>query len=279
MKRIVLCIFAIMSISMAMAQQVSHTVQRGETLESIAHKYNITVEKLKQANPDASEMFYVGMKLNVPQVQEIQGNAISTQNQTEYSPQQETTIQEPKTIQENPQEIDRSTHEGIYFDSSYSDFELGVMTDNEFSFNTFSLSLGGVIDGISLRLISNLKSQKSDNVRSSTSYMIAAGYNARIRFSDYVFVDFRPSAYYAHSSQEVATGTELRESKKGSYYNVKTWETKKSDSYGLLLEPRIALQYKSFYLCLGYEWEFNKFKLKKEYKSEAVYLGVGWTFK
>lgn len=55
-----------MTLFVANAQHVSHTIQRGETLESIAEKYQITVQALKQANPEASEFFYVGMKLIIP---------------------------------------------------------------------------------------------------------------------------------------------------------------------------------------------------------------------
>lgn len=44
-----------------------HTVQRGETLESIATKYGVTVDALKQANKDAQQYLYAGMKLVIPQ--------------------------------------------------------------------------------------------------------------------------------------------------------------------------------------------------------------------
>ena len=53
---------------MATAQNATttHTVERGETIESIAKKYNVTEEELIKANPDAAEMVFAGMKLNVP---------------------------------------------------------------------------------------------------------------------------------------------------------------------------------------------------------------------
>lgn len=43
-----------------------HTVQRGETLESVARAYNLSVGQLVDANPGADKLFYVGMKLNIP---------------------------------------------------------------------------------------------------------------------------------------------------------------------------------------------------------------------
>ena len=70
MKKFFLSLFAFMAVSFAMAQQVNytvHTIERGETLESIATKYHVSVDAIKKANPDALDMIYVGMKINIPQ--------------------------------------------------------------------------------------------------------------------------------------------------------------------------------------------------------------------
>ena len=48
---------------------ITHTIMRGETIESIAKKYNITVEDLKRANPALEKMHYVGMTLKIPTLQ------------------------------------------------------------------------------------------------------------------------------------------------------------------------------------------------------------------
>ncbi len=66
MKRLILCVMVVFSITM-MAQEVkTHTIQRGETIESIAAKYQVSVGAIKKANPYAGEVYYVGMKLNIP---------------------------------------------------------------------------------------------------------------------------------------------------------------------------------------------------------------------
>ena len=51
---------------MAQSQTVTHVVQRGETLESIAEYYKVSVEDINKANPSADGIVYVGMKLNIP---------------------------------------------------------------------------------------------------------------------------------------------------------------------------------------------------------------------
>ena len=52
--------------TMAQNQTVSHVVQRGETLESIAEYYNVSVEDIDKANPNMDGVVYVGLKLNIP---------------------------------------------------------------------------------------------------------------------------------------------------------------------------------------------------------------------
>ena len=48
------------------AQEVTHVIQRGETLESVAAKYHVSVETIKSRNPYCTEMFFAGQKLTIP---------------------------------------------------------------------------------------------------------------------------------------------------------------------------------------------------------------------
>lgn len=59
-----------------MAQEViTHTVERGETLESIAKKYNVTVRDIKENNPNIADIFYVGLKIYIPARQKVTENS------------------------------------------------------------------------------------------------------------------------------------------------------------------------------------------------------------
>lgn len=63
------------------AQQKSqHTVQKGETIESIAKQYNVTVVNLREANPDIDQYFYVGLKLNIPKIECLSESIMDTTN-------------------------------------------------------------------------------------------------------------------------------------------------------------------------------------------------------
>lgn len=64
MKRKIVLLFVIVLSVTAMAQK-SHSVKQGETIESIAKQYNVTVDEIKKANPNA-ELFFPGLILNIP---------------------------------------------------------------------------------------------------------------------------------------------------------------------------------------------------------------------
>ncbi len=66
MKRysLILTVLALLLSITADAQQ-THIIQRGENAEIIARKYGVTLDELKQANPD-EENYYAGMKITIP---------------------------------------------------------------------------------------------------------------------------------------------------------------------------------------------------------------------
>ena len=67
-KKIILSVLlcTVCMFTMAQSQTVTHVVQRGETIESIAQYYNVSVEDINKANPNADGVVYVGMILNIP---------------------------------------------------------------------------------------------------------------------------------------------------------------------------------------------------------------------
>ncbi len=65
MRIILFVMMFIVSITFS-AQTKVHTVQRGETVASVAKKYGISVDELKNANPNVNNHFYIGMSLIIP---------------------------------------------------------------------------------------------------------------------------------------------------------------------------------------------------------------------
>lgn len=58
--------FVGMSLVVAQTNTTKHTVERGETLASIAKRYATTEAKIIELNPDAAQFVYVGMELTIP---------------------------------------------------------------------------------------------------------------------------------------------------------------------------------------------------------------------
>lgn len=54
------------SITLSAQEIKTHIVQRGETIQSIAEKYQVSVEAIKNANPHSGGLVYVGLKLKIP---------------------------------------------------------------------------------------------------------------------------------------------------------------------------------------------------------------------
>ncbi len=66
-KTVFIIIMMILSVVVkAQTTTVKHTVDRGETLSSIAKRYNTTEVKIIELNPDARQFVYVGMELTIP---------------------------------------------------------------------------------------------------------------------------------------------------------------------------------------------------------------------
>lgn len=82
LKRMTLIVaFVAAGVLLASAENVKHTVARGETLESIAQKYSTTPQAIITLNPDAAQFIYVGMELEIPQAT----SAVATSNSTSNS--------------------------------------------------------------------------------------------------------------------------------------------------------------------------------------------------
>ena len=73
LKRIVMCclMFVVVNAIFAQDYQAKHEVQRGETLAGIAKQYGVTEQMIKDANPQMGNLFYVGLKLNIPQAEKL----------------------------------------------------------------------------------------------------------------------------------------------------------------------------------------------------------------
>lgn len=128
----------------------THTIQKGETLYSISKMYNISVNELKNANPNIKQNdLVIGSRINIPKIDESQvTNIVSQETKTD------TKTSEPKQAASNIL-IDNSS-------GGYTDLRLSVdktrttnilflspFTEEEFiSYEESSISFDIIIDSL-----------------------------------------------------------------------------------------------------------------------------------
>lgn len=64
---VVFCLFVNSMQLYSQQNTKTHLVKQGESIESIARQYNISVEELKKANPNNSGMLFAGLYLLIPE--------------------------------------------------------------------------------------------------------------------------------------------------------------------------------------------------------------------
>lgn len=132
MKRLLTSILMLLSVMVMQAQQVVHTVQRGETLESIAQKYHVTKEAITRNNPNAADAFYVGMKLYIP----VSGNTqvvgtngqINNESTSKFESENTPVATAQEFVNKNDSETDESKFEGT---AEGGDFTFMLDPDNK----------------------------------------------------------------------------------------------------------------------------------------------------
>lgn len=88
LKRLSAAIFMavfVMCLAVAQTATIKHTVDRGETLASIAKRYSTTEAKIIELNPDAAQFVYVGMELTIPVVKAQEQAQTQTSTAPSYS--------------------------------------------------------------------------------------------------------------------------------------------------------------------------------------------------
>lgn len=100
-----ICIASV-GINLAIAEK-THIVQKGESVESISKQYNISKNDLISANPGIETLFYVGLKLNIPDVKTL--SKISTNENITSNTTDDSNI--PSQHEESIPAFDKGEHE------------------------------------------------------------------------------------------------------------------------------------------------------------------------
>ena len=167
--------------TISMAQTKSHTVTRGETIESVAQKYGVTVDALKEANPSMGSMFYVGMKLIIPEVKSGP-TLIQTEPKQETStvvPQTPMTIEKPAEQQPLPQQPAKSEETSEKDQIWHIDYYNSLKSGDKGCYGFGADNLGNDNGlGFSMRMYTNLFLVDSELFQLVTAF--GANYHAKL---------------------------------------------------------------------------------------------------
>ena len=276
MKRLLLTMIALLSMTIAVAQQTSHTVQRGETLESIARKYNVTTDAIKRANPDAANMFYVGMKLIIPSSQQSKNIGSIQDNSRKSSSSTSKRIPEENIVNNTQEKIspieigNKEVHFGILVEAfgGYSNFMwkdgspvagigFGAGVTGQLHFNERDL----VPDGYFAQLGINYarKGSGAYPINYINAKVLPLGYSFCNLFNDFaLFV--KVGGYVAYPFSKIST-------------NKKSFDTK--TDYGAI--GCVGVSYEKFSVGVSYEHGFaNVCDADVSLKNQNIFLIISY---
>lgn len=270
LKRIVMCclMFAVVNAVFSQVFQVKHEVQRGETLASIAKQYGVTEQMINDANPQAGNLFYVGLKLNIPKSAETKVNVKNKE-----------VIENPKVtnnedVNEQPQVV--TSHGGSYrtqyeraagINDKIKDVNyIGTIGLGYWSYDggeNWGLQASGLrYNGWASEFNIRAKLKKYGNYNVDCAFL---GYSFGLTELDNVVLYL---ALVAGPSIRIQTT-----------YDWKDDEDKEKvfiDFYGAA-SLNIQLG-ERFLIKGGYNLWSAQFKFKEEYNADGVYVSVGYSF-
>lgn len=244
------------------AQEViTHTVERGETLESIAQKYHVSKSDIKKNNPYAEDVFYVGLKLYIPKTQ---SEKVENNNQRPNENISEPGLSHKEDIPYNKQ-IGDTYQNNNKNSKSISTFDPQEQDDyTEIQYHAIEDGWGIGLNGVANYFLFGLEyyfGKTNDVVTTNMGYEIYLGGNYRYHITDFLYLEGRIFAGYYHWEINIKKG----------YGDVDV--TKTNEAF-VGISPRIGLKYGKVGITAGYKWDWIKMKFKKENCLDRFTIGL-----
>lgn len=307
MKNFVLATLLFFTTLYVQAQSITtHTVQRGETIESVAQKYGVSVADLTQANPDLSEYFFVGMKLTIPE-KKTGNSAVVDKKPSTPSVPSESSVEETKEISfDDNTSINNSIYYGIYAGYSMnkytgkdakdydmnSGFHVGVFVGQNISSIFFIESgLGLATKGYKYKIKeSSGEYWQDDDANYDTNltekmktYNIEMPLYFGLKFDDF-FIKGGPYINYAISGKKTTSGTNTfyedihssETEKISSSHKIKDLKNYNDFNYGVVAS--VGFMSGNVIISGSFQRGFNKiFKKSKQYEQNILF-SIGYVF-
>lgn len=271
-KKIFLSVFlcTVCMFAMAQSQTVTHVVQRGETIESIAEFYKVSVEDINKANPNADGIVYVGMKLNIPtnsnqnsvtkeerqRVKEVTNHNVKFQNTDSYIAKENgENMSNHQTVSNNSLECGEGSSFSFLYQSDAKLYGLQM----EMGTNLFCLTAS---------IISDLKFGGKDT-SASTAWM-GAGVRRKLVIADNFLIQGKLYPYIGLCQSNTPKNIEIDQEA----------EDKTKFTYGVSADVSVGLKLwntakgNSTFLHVGYAIMASEFETKGMFKGGCIMVGL-----
>ena len=257
--------------TMAQSQTVTHVVQRGETIESIAEFYKVSVEDINKANPNVDGIVYVGMKLNIPTSVTIQNNVTKEERQsvkvvTNHNVKfQNTDSYVAKDNGENMSNHRTTSNNSLEYGEGSS---FSFLYQSDAKLYGLQMEMGTNLFCVTASIISNLKFGGKDT-SASTAWM-GAGIRRKLVFADNFLIQGKLYPYIglsqSNTPKNIEIGQEAKDKTEFTYgasadvsVGLKLWNTAKGNST---------------FLHVGYAIMASEFETKGMFKGGCIMVGL-----
>lgn len=257
MNRIIIALILLSCLTSAMAQQITHVIQRGETIERIAEKYNVSVSAIKDANPNL-EPYYVGVKIVIPnQVPDVVSTSIQDTVKVEQIKTTDTYRRETVILDNNKSGFVNGDGTFVHFAPNNKTYGIDIASNfKKYLFGTCGLS-GTFIKNASV-----------------LDWHLGLGLGTKFVANPMIFmVNIYPYISF-NTHDEIVNMNEVANGKKPKV------ENKLGYSYGARAEFGLGINIfqsrsKKFYLSGGYRVDTPKFKMPDDlFKSGNWFAGL-----
>lgn len=271
---LIMCAISLMA--MAQHQVVTHVVQRGETIESIAKQYNVSVADINKANPNAEGVVYVGMKLAIPVGTTKTATEANTKEQSQNSSNPRE-ITSKGQVKQNANSIAQQNKEGTEVNGKAfpnNSFYYGEGSSFSFLYQSdaklygLQMELGTNLFCLTTSIISNMKFGKNDTLAGTAC--LGAGVRRKLVFGDNFLIQGKIYPYIGFAQSDtpknIETGQEAEDKTEFTYgasadisLGIKLWNTTKGNST---------------FLHIGYAVMAGEFETKGLFKSGFIMVGL-----
>lgn len=253
LRKFLLAIIVMMVANVAMAQSTKiHVVERGETIESIAKKYNVTKDEIVKLNPDVAQFVYVGMELTIPVPvvsRQVASPITETKSEPSYNTYTSSFITKTSSTQtsvESSDEVEFSNW-GLGYIAPFDAFDAGIY-GLQYNILKDRKIRGQLFAGMNIGLVDS----------DYTSFLVRLGpnYSAQVAENISFYVPLTVDLTWSQHPEykNVTDKSDLF----GNTVNFNKKESKTEFGWGLSVTPSLAIKLGGLYLNAGVALMWNE---------------------